>query len=215
MKRTGIVAATAVAIIATLVFITARDSRPEKKHSFRPQDMAVPLPTDRPTPTPTPIPQMDPIIKDHQEDIREKMSNIQIKCEMMELRSLGTYFITGYCACSRCCGQWAHGETASGATVHRADEEHRLTEPTTAAIDPRLHKFGELIYVPSEDRVYICEDTGSGVKGKWLDCYQSDHSAVQSFNTRREELFSVSWKSITFRAGDYDIILNQERGENT
>lgn len=215
MKRTGIIAATAVVLIATLGFISAKDSRPEEKHSFRPQDMAVPLPTNRPTPTPTPIPEMNPIIKEHHQEIREKMADIQISYEKMKMTSIGKYYITGYCACSRCCGKWAHGETASGATVHRADEEHRLTEPSTAAIDPKLHKFGELIYVPSEDRIYITEDTGSAVKGKHIDLYQSDHDAVAAFNTRTEELYSVSWETHTARAGDYDIIINQERGENT
>lgn len=205
--RRLICTATAVGLIATYGLVTAMDNRQRepKRESFRAQDMAAPIPRTNGRPTPTPEPEMRPEITEHIEAMKKATEQITITVEEYELESLGTYFITAYCSCSRCCGIYAHGETASGVTVHRADEFNRKREPTTAAIDPRLHGFEELIYVPSEDRIYITEDTGSAVKGHHIDLYQDDHWTVQGYNTRYEEIYSVTVTTHEEPASKYDI----------
>ena len=85
-----------------------------------------PTPTATPSPTPSPTATPTPVIYEE----------ITVKVRYKE--SLGSYFITSYCP-YECGGSW---QTASGATCHRADYEDRLKDPTTCAIDRKIHSFG-------------------------------------------------------------------------
>ena len=122
-------------------------------------------------------------------------------CDIV-MESLGTYYITGYTS-SECGGSVM---TASGATVHKASYANRLTEPTTCAIDPYVHDFGDLFYIPAFDTVYVAEDTGSAVKGKHLDLYffDSEYSYAMSI-TGKYEVYSVEYIYGTVPAKKYDV----------
>ena len=96
-------------------------------------------------------------------DIRRTMSHVCLPVDRMVLTDIGKYYITGYTSVE--CG--GSTMTASGATVHKGN-------PTTCAIDPKLHDFGDLFYIPYFDQLYVAEDTGSAVKGKHLDLYFYD-----------------------------------------
>lgn len=106
----------------------------------------------------------------------------------MEYIYLGYYYLTAYSPQET--GSWA---TASGTTLHRADYENRLTEPTTCAIDRSLHHFGDLFYIPEFDRVFVAEDTGGAVRGKHLDLGYTDLESVWSFPTGYYEVYAVEY----------------------
>lgn len=162
---------------------------------FLPQDMIVPIPNDfvlEETPRQIGFKEMHP-------EIFEDMEITYIK---IHLRSKGWYFITAYCNCSKCC-TYANQATASGIYPHYSDYERRLDEPTTCAIDRSVHRFGDTFYLKSMDRVYVAEDTGSGVKGRHIDLYFHDHSYVQSYGSHWEEVFDIEIEEITFRVGDF------------
>ena len=140
-----------------------------------------PTPTATPSPTPSPTATPTPVIYE------------EITVKVMYKESLGSYFITSYCP-YECGGSW---QTASGATCHRADYEDRLKDPTTCAIDRKIHSFGDLFYIEEFDRVFIAEDTGSAVKNKHLDLFYIDYSDVVSFPTGYYEVYSVYYEEIT------------------
>ena len=74
---------------------------------------------------------------------------------------LGQFTITHYCNCSKCCGKWAGGNTASG------------TKPVAG----RTVACGSLSFgtkVEINGHVYTVEDRG--VNGNWIDIYCSSHS---------------------------------------
>lgn len=132
----------------------------------------------------------------------EYMSDSEVTITIMQLESLGWYFITAYCPSE--CG-W-NGDnypvgwtTASGEICHRADWEHRYSEPTTCAISRSVHSFGEYFYIEEFDRVFISEDTGSGVQGKHLDLFYEDYDSVLSFPTGYYEVFSVEYEEVEVR----------------
>jgi len=151
-------------------------------------------------------PKETPAIYEEFRSIQEQMDRVRIQVKALVIdESLGRYMVTAYCNGPCCCGIYANGKTASGTECHRASDFNRRTEPTTCAIDRRYHSFGDLIYIPSEDRVYVAEDTGSGVKGRWCDTYQDSHSSVVSYNTRKEELFSCHYVYYLVPANDYDV----------
>ena len=122
--------------------------------------------------------------------IRHYMDGKEITYTTTELRSKGWYFITAYCSCSKCCYP-STNLTASGVACHYASYENRYSEPTTCAIDRKLHSFGETFYLKSEDRVFVAEDTGSAVLGKHIDIYFPDHSMVASYGSHWEEVFDL------------------------
>lgn len=105
------------------------------------------------------------------------------------LRSIGTYKVTAYCGCVKCCGIWSaqHPErvgtgytqkTASG-TIPKADH--------TVAADTSVLPFGTEIVL--EGRIYTVEDTGSAVHGKHIDLYMDDHQAALNWGVRYIELY--------------------------
>ena len=105
------------------------------------------------------------------------------------------FFITAYCPSE--CGyiEYADGTdnfpcgwvTATDTICYRADEEHKLTEFTTCAADPRFFHVGaedgQLFYLPDFSRVFIAQDTGSAVLGNHLDLFYEDYGDVLNFPT--------------------------------
>lgn len=128
-------------------------------------------------------------------DIREAIDSITFPTEKMVLTSLGTYYITGYTSIE--CG--GSTMTASGATCHKGN-------PTTCAIDPKLHDFGDLFYIAEFDQVYVAEDTGSAVKGKHLDLYFWDDEYNYALSiTGYYEVFAVEYVYGEELASKYNI----------
>ena len=128
-------------------------------------------------------------------DIREAIDSITFPTEEMVLTSLGTYYITGYTSIE--CG--GSTMTASGATCHKGN-------PTTCAIDSKLHDFGDLFYIAEFDQVYVAEDTGSAVKGKHLDLYFWDDEYNYALSiTGYYEVFAVEYVYGEELASKYNI----------
>ena len=118
-------------------------------------------------------------------ELKNAWQDIEITYQTIELHYLGKYFVTAY-ASAELGGSTA---TSSGATCHYS-EDNRI--PTTCAIDRNLHKFGEILSI--EGKLYVTEDTGSGVKGAWVDCYVPDMESVWSWDTGYKSVYSVSYQ---------------------
>ena len=134
-----------------------------------------------------------PVFLKEMKRVESSYQTVLITYEEMQLTSLGTYYITAYCP-AECGGSWM---TASGATCHRASYDYRISEPTTCAIDRNIHGFGSEFYIKEFDRTFVAEDTGSGVKGKWLDLFYEEYGDVLSFPTGYYEVYKVEWVTVT------------------
>ena len=134
-----------------------------------------------------------PVFRKEMKRVESSYQTVLITYEEMQLTSLGTYYITAYCP-AECGGSW---QTASGTTCHRADDDHRLSQPTTAAISRSIHSFGTEFYIPAFDRTFIAEDTGPGVQGKHLDLFYEEYGEVLSFPTGYYEVYEVEWVTVT------------------
>lgn len=91
--------------------------------------------------------------------------------------SLGTYSLTAYCNCSKCCGKWAGGKTASGTTP---------TAGRTVACNSL--PFGTKISI--NGNVYTVEDTGN-MSDNVIDIYFDSHSAALNFGRQSAEVFLI------------------------
>ncbi len=83
--------------------------------------------------------------------------------------SLGEYTITHYCACSKCCGEWANGITATGTVA---------TQGRTIAVDPEIIPYGTKVMIDGHE--YVAEDTGGAIRGNKIDIYVADHQEALS-----------------------------------
>ena len=125
---------------------------------------------------------------------------ITVTYERLVLGNEYRVFLTAYCAEE--CG-WNYS-TSSGEICHREDDNY---VPSTCAIDLNYFKYGTMLYVPSEDRVYIAEDTGA-FRGMWIDTYQNSMSDVYSYNTRYETVY-ICWfeevESTYYASGKFNL----------
>ena len=86
------------------------------------------------------------------------------------LESLGTFKLTAYCPCSKCCGEWADGITYTGTTA---------TADRTVAVDPSVIPLGSTLYINGQ--AYIAEDIGGAIKKNRIDVFFDTHEAALEF----------------------------------
>ena len=164
-------------------------------------DLIAPIPKEFELPEPTPTPKPNRATLYHKYVIKGcYLDEISLLNVELDLTYIGRYFVTAYSPQET--GSW---QTASGIDLHRSDYNKRYTEPTTCAIDPRLHKFGELFYIPEFDRVFVAEDTGGLIKGYKLDLGYTDLESVWSFPTGYYDTYSVEYVYSLEPAVKYDI----------
>jgi len=100
-----------------------------------------------------------------------------------ELISLGTYKITAYCACQKCCGKSPddprYGITATGT---------KATQGRTIAADPRVLPYGTVVVINGHE--YIVEDCGGAIKGKEIDMYFDSHQEARKWGNQYWEVFT-------------------------
>lgn len=97
--------------------------------------------------------------------------------DIPEYTELGTFKLTAYCSCSKCCGK-SDGITASG---KKAKANH------TVATDSSI-PFGTELYI--NGNTYIVEDRG--VKGNVVDIFFNSHEEAQNFGVKYAKVFEVN-----------------------
>lgn len=90
---------------------------------------------------------------------------------------LGTFKLTAYCACPKCCGKWANGITASGTTA---------TQGRTVAMSGV--PFGTQLLI--NGNVYTVEDRGTPYGH--VDVFFSSHSQALSFGLQYAEVYRLN-----------------------
>lgn len=94
--------------------------------------------------------------------------------------ALGSFEVTAYCPCVKCCGQWADGITYTGT---------KATEGRTIAVDPDVIPLGSKVEI--DGVTYIAEDIGGAVDGNRLDLYFNSHDEALSWGRQYREVFLI------------------------
>jgi len=85
------------------------------------------------------------------------------------------YTATAYCSCSKCCGRWADGLTATG----------KRAQWGTIAADWRLLPRGTRVGLSCfPGQVFVVEDRGGAIKGKRIDVWHPSHRSALRFGVR-------------------------------
>ena len=90
-----------------------------------------------------------------------------------EPQDLGTFKLTAYCACPKCCGDWSDGITYMGTVA---------TAGRTVAVDPRVIPLGSTVNINGQ--AYIAEDIGGAIKGNRIDVFFSSHTDALEFGVQ-------------------------------
>ena len=93
----------------------------------------------------------------------------------------GEFVLTAYCSCSKCCGKYANGITASGT---------HCKQGRTIAMDKRF-KFGQKVKIEGLGN-FVNEDTGSCIKGNRIDVYFDSHSEALKFGVQKRKVYLIS-----------------------
>ena len=100
-----------------------------------------------------------------------------------ETISLGTFKITHYCACVKCCGKNpshpAYGITASGLKVKEG----------MIAVDKKVIPLHSKVII--EDITYTATDTGGAIKGKRIDIYCDTHKEALEKGVKYSRVYIV------------------------
>ena len=115
--------------------------------------------------------------KTEAEPTTEIAEHIQNETETLGLRSLGTFTITAYCPCVKCCNK-DDGITATGV---------KATAGRTIAVDPDVIPYGTELFI--DGFTYRAEDTGGSIKGNKLDIFFANHLEALEWGVREYEVF--------------------------
>lgn len=105
------------------------------------------------------------------------------------LKSLGTFKLTAYCSCEKCCGKWA---------LNRPKDEHgndivigasgeQLQQNFSVAVDKKLIPYGTYLYI--DGTIYKAQDCGGSIKNKRIDVYFNNHQDAKEFGVQYKEVF--------------------------
>lgn len=100
--------------------------------------------------------------------------------QTVDTNYLGEFKLTAYCACSKCCGQWANGITATGTVA---------TQGRTIAVDPSKIPYGTKVSI--NGHTYVAEDCGGAIKGNRIDVYFDSHSEALQFGVQYADVYIV------------------------
>jgi 3D (Asp-Asp-Asp) domain-containing protein len=148
--------------IQAIAFANPAKTEPHQKSS----------PSPIPTPTPSPIQEVD---EPYVEAVAVPGNN---------KKSLGTFTVTAYCSCTKCCGKWSGHEL----TVRTQAGFPHQVEGYTIAVDPKVIPLKSVIELEGYGTRYA-HDTGGAIKGKRLDLFFSSHEEALKFGRRKLEIW--------------------------
>lgn len=110
------------------------------------------------------------------ETVEQPQENVQeVQTTDSNKTSIGTYKLTAYCPCSKCCGKWAGGNTSSGTIPTQGRTVACNTLPAGTKVNINGHD-------------YIVEDTGN-MKGNVVDIFFNSHQEALNFGVQYAEVF--------------------------
>ena len=98
--------------------------------------------------------------------------------------SLGTFKVTAYCSCEKCCGKWANNRPDG--KVYGSSGEELIADYSIAA-DLSIIPFNEVVLI--NGREYICHDVGSAIFEKRIDIFMESHQRALEWGVQYIEIF--------------------------
>lgn len=164
-----------VAIIFTFVFIMATASK-QKEESFYVSETFLVDETETTsnistteeeiiTNTETEVVSEESSTKENTTYFYEEKTTKVPTSKKENLINLGTYKITMYCSCPKCCGQWSYNRPTNenGEEIIKGAAGRELIPDYSVGVDPDVIPYGSFLLI--NDKLYRADDTGN-IKGK-------------------------------------------------
>lgn len=122
------------------------------------------------------------------EPVQSKLTQA-VSIKQTELTSLGTYTVTAYCACEKCCGEWSAQHKARQGTdyIQRTASGTIPTAGRTVAADTSVLPFGTVIVIDGHE--FTVEDRGGGVNGKQIDIFFDSHEDALNWGRQTKTIY--------------------------
>lgn len=103
--------------------------------------------------------------------------------------SLGTFKLTAYCGCDKCCNQYATNRPVdeNGNEIVYGSIGRVLTQGKSIAVDPNVIPYDTKVVINGNE--YIAHDTGGAIKGNRIDVYFENHQDALDFGVQQSEVF--------------------------
>jgi len=100
---------------------------------------------------------------------------------LARLGNVRQFRVTAYCPCTKCCGSWADGVTASG---------HKIAPGDAFVAAPKSIAFGTMMIVPgyANGRPVPVFDRGGAIKEGRLDVFFPSHQAALAWGVRQVDV---------------------------
>ena len=113
----------------------------------------------------------------------EKLDALAADAQITQnFKNLGSFRLSFYCSCEKCCGAQSTGLTKSGTTV---------TEGRTIAVDPKVIPLGSRVYIDGYG-VFIAEDIGSAIKENKIDIAVGNHEQALKLGIDEATVYLVA-----------------------
>ncbi|MBQ6263057.1 MAG: 3D domain-containing protein [Clostridia bacterium] len=123
------------------------------------------------------------------ENVTESVQEQTEQPEEPKLVCLGTYKLTAYCGCSKCCGKWGENRPVDeyGKTIVRTAGGYRAVEGVTVAADISVLPYGTKVII--NDHEYTVQDRGGAINGNIIDIYFEFHQAALEFGVQYANVY--------------------------
>ncbi len=103
--------------------------------------------------------------------------------------SLGTFKLTAYCPCTKCCGKWGENRPKddNGKPIVYTASGKIAQQGITIAADKSLLPFGTKVFINGHE--YEVQDVGGSIKENRIDVYFEDHQEALIFGVQYAEVF--------------------------
>lgn len=123
------------------------------------------------------------------EKVTEPVEEQTEQPEEPKLVCLGTYKLTAYCGCSKCCGKWGENRPVDeyGKTIVKTAGGYRAVEGVTVAADISILPYGTKVIINGHE--YTVQDRGGVINGNKIDIYFESHQAALEFGVQYAEVY--------------------------
>lgn len=109
--------------------------------------------------------------------------------EQNKLISLGTFKLTAFCSCHKCCGEYALNRPVdeNGKEIVVGSSGKVLKQGVSIAVDTNIIPHNTSVFINNKE--YIAHDTGGAIKGNRIDVYFDNHQDALDFGVQHTEVF--------------------------
>ena len=127
--------------------------------------------------------------RNESEEPAEETTQVTEQPEEPKLVCLGTYKLTAYCGCSKCCGKWGENRPVDeyGKTIVKTAGGYRAVEGVTVAADISILPYGTKVIINGHE--YTVQDRGGVINGNKIDIYFESHQAALEFGVQYAEVY--------------------------